>query len=82
MAILLSNFIRFTKFFTGRIPGEFAVHRLLKISPLLAYVTTLPCETSQSKNKRLTSVATYIRCGGLLITRLRKGYWCLSVKKN
>jgi len=32
-------------FFTGRFRGKFAVKRLLKIPPHLAYVAALPCET-------------------------------------
>ena len=33
---------QFTKFFTGRFTGKFALNWLLKIPPLFAYVATLP----------------------------------------
>ena len=54
MAIRLSNLNRFTKFFTERFLGKFAVKRLLTISCFFACVATLPCETIMSVNKRLT----------------------------
>ena len=43
----------------------------------LAYVATLHCETVMSakqaiNNKLQGSVATHLRCGGVLITKLRK----------
>jgi len=36
--------------------GNFAVKWLLKITPYLAYVATLPCGTLMSENKRLTII--------------------------
>jgi len=44
---------------------------LLKIPPHLAYVATLPCETLMSAKQALNdklqgSVATYLRCGGVV----------------
>ena len=36
------------KKFTGRFLGKFAVKRILKFPPHLAYVATLPCETLMS----------------------------------
>ena len=84
-AIILSYRNRFTNFFTRRFPGKFAAKWLLKIPPLLAYVATLPCETLMFGNKRLTiiqgSVATYSRCCGLLINKLRKVNKGPSLKK-
>ena len=48
------------KFLTGKFLGEFAVRWLLKISPLLAYVATLPCENisvrKQTINDKLQSI--------------------------
>ena len=76
MAIMLPNLNRFTIFVIGRFLGKFAVNRLLKILPLLAYVATIPCETL---NKRLTinykvySVATYLSCGGVVNNQIKKG---------
>ena len=66
-------------FFTGRFIDKFAVKWILKIPPHLAYVATLPCETLMSakqaiNNKLRGSVATYLSCCGLLITKLRKVY--------
>ena len=54
MAIILSNLNRLQIFFTGRFLDKLAVKWLLTISPLLAYVATLFCETLMSENKRLT----------------------------
>jgi len=60
-------------FLTGRFLSKFAVKWILSIPPYLAYVATLPCETlmsaKQANNDKLQGrVATYLRCGGLLIT--------------
>ena len=78
MTTILSNLNRLN-FFIGKFVGEFLVKWVLKIPPHLAYVATLPCETlmsaKQAVNDKLQgSVATYLRCGGLLITKLRKVY--------
>jgi len=59
--------------------GKFVVKLFFKIPPHLAYAATLPCVTSMSarqvvNDKLQGSVATYLRCGGLLITKLRKIY--------
>jgi len=50
---------------------------MLKIPPRLAYVDILACETLMSAKEAINgklqgSVAAYLRCGGLLITKLRK----------
>jgi len=55
------------KNFTGRFLCKFAVKWILRIPPQLAYVATLPFETSisakQAINDKLQgSVATYLRC--------------------
>ena len=66
-------------FFTGRFLGKFAVKCILKIPPDLTYVATLPCETlmlaKQAINEKLQrSLATYLRCGGVVNNRERKVY--------
>ena len=60
-----------------RFLGKFAVNCMLKIPPRLAYVDILACETLMSAKEAINgklqgSVAAYLRCGGLLITKLRK----------
>ena len=57
---------------------------ILKIPPHLAYVATLPCETlmsaKQATNDKLQgSVATYLRCGGVVNNQIKKGL-LLSVR--
>ena len=64
--IILSNLNRFTKFFTERFLGKFAVKCVVKIPPHLACVATLPCETLMSakqalNNKLQGSVAAHLR---------------------
>jgi len=56
MTIILSNLNRFTKFFTGRFLGKFAVQCILKITPHLAYVATLPSETLMSAQQAITDI--------------------------
>ena len=78
MTIILSIFNRFKKFFAGRFPGKFAVKWISKIPPHLAYIATLPCETSisakQAINDKLQgSVATYLRSGGVVNNQIKKG---------
>jgi len=79
MAAISSNLNRLKYFFTGRFLGKFVVKWILKIPPHLAYVATLPCETLMSTKQAINdklqgSVATYLRCGGLLTTKLGKVY--------
>jgi len=62
-------------FFTARFFSKFAVKWILNIP--LAYVATLPCETlmsaKQASNDKLqNSVATYLRCGGVLNNQIKK----------
>jgi len=64
--------------FTGRFLGKFAVKWILKISLHLACVATLPCETLMSakhaiNDKLQGSVATYLRCGGVVNNQNKKG---------
>jgi len=73
MTIILSSLNRFTFFFSGRFFGKFAVKWILKLSPHLASVATLPCETSMSAKQAINdklqgSVATYLRCSGVACT--------------
>jgi len=65
-------------FLTGKFLGKFAVKCLLKIPPHLAYVATLPCETLMSAKQAINdklqgSVATCLRCGGLINNQIKKG---------
>ena len=60
---------------------------MLNIPPHLAYVATLSCETLVSakqviNNKLQGSVATYLRCGGVVNNQIKKGLLLsLTVKK-
>ena len=70
---------------TGRFLSKFAVKWILKIPLHLPYVATLPCETlmsaKQAVNSKLQgSVATYLRCGGVVNNQIKKGL-LLSVWK-
>jgi len=71
MAIILTNL-------TGRFLGEFVVKLILQITPHLAYVAKLLCETLMSakraiKDKLQGSVATYLRGGWVVNNQIRKG---------
>jgi len=84
MTIILSNPNRFTIFFTTRFLSKFAVKCILKIPSHLAYVATLPRETLMSAKQTIDdkiqcSVATYLRCGGVVNNKLRKAYVLLSL---
>jgi len=69
---------RFSNFFHSRFSDKFAANYFSKISPHLECVATLPCETLTSENERQSqtnvvisdklqgSVATYLRCGGIV----------------
>jgi len=70
MTIILSVLNRFKKI-TGRFLGKFAVKWTSKIPPHLTYVATLPCEALMSAKQAINdklqgSVATYLRCGGVV----------------
>ena len=87
VTIILSNLNGFTKFCTGRFLGKFAVKCVLKITPRLAYIATLPCETLMSAKQAIDdklqgSVATYLRCGVVVNNQIKKGLLLsLPVKK-
>ena len=78
--IILSSIYRFINILTGRFLSKFAVKWILKIPSHLAHVATLPCETLMSKlaisDKLQSSVATYLRCGGVVI---KKGLFLIDV---
>jgi len=51
---------------------------MLNIPPHLAYVATLPCETLMSAKQAINdklqgSVATYLRCDGVVNKQIKKG---------
>jgi len=75
--IILSNLNLFTNFLSGRFLSKFAVKWIFNIPSHFAYVATLPCETLMSKqaisDKLQGSVATYSRCGGVVIDQIKKG---------
>jgi len=67
---------------TGRFLSKFAVKWIFNIPSRLAYVATLPCETLMSKqaisDKLQGSVATYLRCGGVVIDQIKKGLFLIG----
>jgi len=70
---------------TGRFLGKFAVKWILKIPPHLAYVTLWNINvTKQANNDKLQgSVATYLKCGGVVNNQIKKGLLLsVWVKKN
>jgi len=76
MVIILSNLNQFSDFFHRRwlICREVVTK---KFPPLLAYVGTLPCETSkkQAINEKIQgSVAIYLKCGGV-VNNQRLAWW-------
>ena len=88
MTIILSSLNRFNNFFIGRFLSKFAVKGILGIliPPHLEYVATLPCETFMSakqviNDKLQGSVATYVKCDGVVNNRIKKAL-LLSVLVN
>jgi len=85
---MLSNLNRFLKI-TGKLLSKFAVKWILKIPPHLVYVAAVPCETISAKlainDKLQGSVATYLRCDGVVDNQIKKGLLLspqVRVKKN
>jgi len=77
MNIILSN-INQLKINTGRFFSKFAVKRILISQLHVAYVATLPCETTMSAKQAINDklqgiVATYLRCGGVVNNQIKKG---------
>ena len=61
-----------------RLFGKFVVKWILKIPAHCAYVATLPCETLMSKKQAISdklqgSVATYLRCDGVINNHIKNG---------
>ena len=57
---------------------KFALKWISKIPPHLAHVAALPCETLMSAKEAINdklqgSVATYLRCGGVVNNQIKKG---------
>jgi len=78
MTIILSNLNRLTFFSLEDFLGKFAVKWILNIPSHLAYVATLPCETLMSAKQAINyklqgSVATYLRCGGVVNKQIKEG---------
>jgi len=78
MTIILSILNQFKKFFYCGFRGKFSVKCLSKIPPNLAYVAALPCETLMSAKQAINdklqgSVATCLRCGGIVNNQIKKG---------
>jgi len=76
MTIILPILNRYNNFFSEIFLGKFAVKWISKIPPHLARVATLACETltsaKQAINDKLQgSVATYLRCGGVVNNQIR-----------
>jgi len=89
MTIILSTRNRFFKKIIGRFSGKFAVKWILKVPSHLAYVSTLPvlCETLMSakqafNNNLQDSIATDLRCGVLLTTKLKKRFIAESASEK
>ena len=86
MVISLSNLNRYSNSFTGWFASKFAVSRLLKVPPHLAYVATLLWNINvrkQATNDKLQgSEVTYLRCGGTVNNQIKTGLLLsLSAKK-
>jgi len=65
-------------FFTERFLSKFEVKRILNIPPHLPYVATLLCETLMSAKQAINdklqgTVATYLRCDGVVNNQIKKG---------
>jgi len=65
-------------FFTGKFLGKLVVKWILQIPPHLAYVATLPCKTLMSAKRAINdklqgSVATHLRCDGVVNNQIKKG---------
>jgi len=79
MTTILSSLNQYyLQIFTGRFFSRFAVKWILKIPPHLAYVAALLYETLMSPKQTINdklqgSVATYLRCGGVVNSQIKKG---------
>jgi len=78
MTIIRSNLNRFKKNSLEDSLVNLQLNACKNILPHLAYVVTLPCETLMPtkqaiKDKLQDSVATYLRCGGVVNKQIKKG---------
>jgi len=79
MTTILSNLNRYKKnYFTERFLHKYAVKWISKIPLHHAYVARLPCQTLMSAKQAINdklqgSVATYLRCGGVVNNQIKKG---------
>jgi len=86
IGLILSSLNRFSIFFTGFL-GKFAVKSLLKIAPpclhmLPHYLWNINVWKQAINDKLQNSVATYLRCVGVVNNQIKKGLLLsLSVKK-
>ena len=85
VTIILSNFNRLKKI-TATFTSKFAVKWIVKVPPHLACVATLPCQTLMSAKQALNdklqgSLATYLRCDGVVNNQIKKGL-LLSLRVN
>ena len=76
MTIILSSLNRCKKI-TGRFLGKFVAQWILQIPPHRAYVATLPFEIlmlakGAINDKLQGSVATYLRCDGVVNNQIKK----------
>ena len=65
-------------YFTERFLHKYAVKWISKIPLHHAYVARLPCQTLMSAKQAINdklqgSVATYLRCGGVVNNQIKKG---------
>jgi len=78
MTIILSILNRFKNIFQRKFLGKYAVKSMSNIPSHLVHAATLPCETlisaKQAINDKLQgSVATSLRCGGVVNNQIKKG---------
>jgi len=72
-------------FFAAKFPGKFVVRWIFfKLPPHLAYVATLPCETSTSakhviNDKLQGSVVTYLRWDGVVNNQILERFIAESI---
>jgi len=76
--IILSILNRLKKFSLEDALVNLQLNGYKKISPYLVYVATLPCETLMSAKQAINdklqgSVATYLRCGGVVNKQIKEG---------
>jgi len=79
MTIILSNLNQLKKF-TGKFLRKFIVKWILKLSPHLEYVATLPRETIMSaKQAAINDKLQVLRYNGVVSNQIKKGFFAESV---